>query len=52
MYTHPGEPRLVMQRYRQYILNRKRADGTARGLIHYRRIMETYLAAKRQVLKP
>lgn len=49
-YTHPGDPRTVMQRYRQFILNRKRKDGTARGLIHYRRILDEYLAAKRVVI--
>lgn len=49
-YSHPGDPRTVMQRYRQYLLNRKRVDGTARGLIHYRPILQEYLAAKRVVI--
>lgn len=49
-YTHPGEPQIVMQRYRQYILNKKRVNGTARGLIHYRPILYEYLAAKRVVV--
>lgn len=50
-YTHPGEPRHVMRCYRQYVLNRKRKNGTARGIIHYRRILDEYLAAKRVVVE-
>ncbi len=50
-YTHPCDPLTLMRRYRQYILNRKRKDGTARGLIHYRRIVDEYLAAKRLVIE-
>lgn len=62
-YDHPGDPQVVMTRYRQYILNTKRkanadrvshgrppARRVARALIHYRKYIDTYLAAKRQVL--
>lgn len=44
---HPGEPRHVMRCYRKYILHCKNKWGTARGLIHYRRIVGAYLHAKR-----
>lgn len=62
-YTHPGNPRTVMQRYRAYILNTKRvanenrvsqgkpiAKRAARALVHYRGYLDQYLAAKRIVL--
>lgn len=44
---HPGDPSLVMSQYRKHILSCKRKWGTARGLVHYKRIVQTYLWAKR-----
>lgn len=62
-YTHLGEPRHVMRCYRAYILNTKRKVNEqlashgkpptkrgARSLIHYRAIVNEYLAAKRVVV--
>jgi|GEM_PF-5593505 len=62
-YTHPGDPRHVMRCYRRYILNTKRKVNEqlsshgkapsrrgARSLIHYRAIVQEYLAAKRVCL--
>ena len=44
---HPHQsPRHVMQRYRAHILGSKRKWGTARGLVHYRDYLRTYLIAK------
>jgi hypothetical protein len=37
----------VMRQYRRHILGCKKKWGTARGLIHYRGFVETYLACKR-----
>lgn len=39
-----------MRIYRSYILKSKRRWGTARGLIHYRPLVEEYLAAKALVI--
>jgi hypothetical protein len=50
-YTHPGKPAHVMRCYRGHILGCKRKYGTARGLIHYRALIEEYLAAKRLVVR-
>lgn len=51
-YTHPHpDPRHVMICYRKDILKSKRKWGTARGLIHYRRLLDEYLAAKRLVVR-
>ena len=47
---HPGRPQLVMTQYRRHILSAKKRYGSARSLIHYRRFIESYLWAKRQVL--
>jgi len=48
MYTHPHpSPAHVMRCYRKHILKCKKRWGTARGLIHYRRLLDEYLAAKR-----
>ena len=47
---HPGEPRLVMRQYRRHIMDCKRKWSSARGLIHYRRFIDSYLWAKRVVL--
>lgn len=49
-YTHPGKPEHVMRVYRGHLLGCKRKWGTARGLIHYRAILQEYLAAKRLVV--
>jgi hypothetical protein len=47
VYTHPHpDPSHVMRVYRAHILKCKRKWGTARGLIHYRALIEEYLAAK------
>lgn len=47
-YSHPHpQPSHVMRVYRAHILGCKRKWGSARGLIHYRRIVDEYLAAKR-----
>lgn len=48
---HPGEPRLVMTQYRRHILSCKKRWGTARGLVHYRGFIASYLWAKREVLR-
>jgi hypothetical protein len=48
---HPGEPRQVMTQYRKHILDCKRRWNTARGLIMYRRMIQTYLWAKRSALR-
>lgn len=48
--THPhADKHHVMKRYSQHILGCKRKWGSARGLIHYRAIISTYLASKRVV---
>lgn len=50
-YGHPHpDPAHVMHCYRRHILGCKKRWGTARGLIHYRAMVQTYLAAKRMVL--
>jgi hypothetical protein len=36
-----------MRQYRRHILACKRKWGTARGLIHYKALLQTYLWAKR-----
>lgn len=61
-YTHPHpDPGHVMRAYRTYILSLKRKQGAQiaaddrrrkschRGIIHYKAIIEEYLAAKRLV---
>jgi hypothetical protein len=48
-HPHP-DPRHVMTQYRRHITDCKQKWGTARGLIHYRQIVQTYLAAKRAAL--
>lgn len=51
MYDHPHpDPAHVMRQYRKHILSFKRKKGTARGLIHYKGFVQTYLAAKRLVI--
>lgn len=48
--AHPHPDKLhVVRAYRRYILDRKRKWSSARGLIHYRAIVETYLACKREL---
>lgn len=52
-YDHPHpDARHVMAAYRRYILGFKKnkSKRAARALIHYRGIIETYLAAKEKVL--
>lgn len=48
-HPHPDK-RHIMQAYRRYILMVKRKNGTARGLGHYRDIIDTYRTAKKAVL--
>jgi hypothetical protein len=50
VHPHPDK-RHVMTIYRRHILGRKRKWGTARGLVHYRSYVRTYLECKREVLK-
>jgi hypothetical protein len=48
-YTHPHpDPAHILRVYRGHILGSKRKWRTARGLIHYRELIEIYLAAKRE----
>jgi hypothetical protein len=49
MHPHPDK-RHVMTVYRRHILGSKRKWRTARGLIHYRAIVQEYLACKRFVI--
>jgi len=49
-HPHPDR-RHIMVVYRRYILSRKQRFGTARGLMHYRAIVDEYLEAKRDVLE-
>lgn len=46
MHPHPNKLH-VRRRYRAHILACKRKWGSARGLIHYRKIIETYLWTKK-----
>lgn len=46
----PGDPAIAMSQYRLRILNFKREYGTARSLVHHRKLIESYLWAKRRVL--
>lgn len=49
-YDHPHpDPAHVMRCYRRHILGCKKSWGSARGLVHYRGLVQTYLAAKREV---
>jgi hypothetical protein len=48
-HPHP-DPAHVMRVYRRHILGCKRKWSTARGLTHYRKLVETYLWAKRMTL--
>ncbi len=45
MHPHP-DPLHVRKRYRRHILASKKKWGSARGLIHYRKIVRTYLWTK------
>jgi hypothetical protein len=49
-HPHPDK-RHVMVCYRQHILAAKRKFGTARSLVHYSDFIQSYLTAKRLVLK-
>jgi hypothetical protein len=45
---HPHPDKLhVRRQYRRHILNCKKKWGSARSLIHYRRIIDAYLETKR-----
>lgn len=44
------DARHIMETYRRYILACKKQWGSARSLIHYREIVQEYLAAKRRLL--
>lgn len=45
---HPHPDKLhVRRRYRRHILDCKKKWGSARGLLHYRNFVETYLWAGR-----
>lgn len=51
-YTHPHpDPAHVMRCYRGYLMKAKRQFGGCRSLIHYRRLLDEYLAAKRLVVR-
>lgn len=39
-----------MAHYRKFLLGFKRVNGTARGLTHYRALLQEYLCAKRDSL--
>jgi hypothetical protein len=45
MHPHPDKEH-VMSQYRRHILTCKKKWGTARGLIHYRSIVNEYLRCK------
>lgn len=49
VHPHHNKAHLVSQ-YRKHILSCKRRWSTARGLVHYRKIVATYLWAKRELL--
>jgi hypothetical protein len=46
VHPHP-DPRHVMKQYRRHIMSSKKKWSSARGLIHYRQILQAYLWAKR-----
>lgn len=46
-----GDRRLAVRQYRRHILSRKAEFGAARGLVHYRQMVDAYLLAKRMVLR-
>jgi hypothetical protein len=48
---HPHPDKLhVLKAMRRHILGAKKSFGTARSLVHYHELLETYLTAKRQHL--
>jgi len=47
-HPHPDK-RHVMNAIRRYLVSEKRKRGTARGLIHYHDLLQTYLTAKRDL---
>jgi hypothetical protein len=49
-HPHPDK-RHVMSQYRRHIMNCKKKWSSARGLIHYRALVATYLAAKRSLME-
>jgi hypothetical protein len=48
-HPHPS-PHHVMVTYRKFLLGTKKRNGSARSLVHYRGLLQEYLAAKRDVL--
>lgn len=48
-HPHPDKQHVVRQ-YRRYILAFKKSFGSARGLVHYRGLVQTYLNCKRAAL--
>lgn len=48
---HPGSPSLVLSQYRRHILSCKKRWSTARGLVHYKGFIQSYLWAKRIVIR-
>ncbi|HWR15153.1 MAG TPA: hypothetical protein VN577_10010 [Terriglobales bacterium] len=49
-HPHPDK-RHVMVSTRRYLLGAKRHWGTARSLVHYKALIQTYLEAKRRVIE-
>jgi hypothetical protein len=49
-HPHPNK-RHVMIAMRQFILGFKRRNKSARSLVHYKDLIQTYLTAKRAVIK-
>lgn len=47
---HTGDPSLVMSQYRRHILSCKKRWSSARGLVHYKGFVQSYLWAKRIVI--
>lgn len=49
--SHPHPDKLfVTRQYRRYVLACKKQFGTARSQVHYRELIATYQACKREVL--
>lgn len=48
-HPHPDK-RHVMRTYRAFLLGFKKSNGSARSLVHYHEMIQTYLQAKREYL--
>lgn len=48
-HPHPSREH-IMRSYRRYLLGCKAKFGTARSQVHYRDLVNEYLAAKRDVI--